>query len=88
MSEIQKNINRTGVNNPMFGLIGENHHLFELSYSIASKAKMSEAKETTIFIYDTQSLLLNTFNSANKAAEIFNYSHTTILRNANNNKLF
>ncbi len=51
MSEIQKNINRTGVNNPMFELTGENNHLFGLSHSIASKAKMSEAKGTTIFIY-------------------------------------
>lgn len=40
-----------------------------------------------LFLY-TQSSLLNTFNSANKAAEFFNCSHTTILRNANNKKLF
>lgn len=88
MSEIQKSINRTSVNNPMFVLTGENHHLFELSYSIASKAKISEAKGTIIFVYDIQSSLVNTFNYVNKATEFFNCFHTTILRNANNNKLF
>ena len=86
MSKIQKSINRTDVNNPMFGLTGENHHLFGLLHSIASRVKINEAKGTTIFVYDTQSSLVNTFNSANKAAKFFNCSHTTILKNAN--KLF
>ena len=72
----------------MFGLTGENHHLFGLSYSIAFRAKISETKGTIIFVYDTQSSLVNTFNSTNKAAEFFNCSYTTIFKNANNNKLF
>jgi group I intron endonuclease len=88
MNEIQKSINRTGVNNPMFRLTDENHHLFGLSHCIASRAKINEAKETTIFVYDTQSSLVNIFNSANKVAKFFNCFHTTILKNANNNKLF
>lgn len=88
MSEIQKSINRTGVNNPMYGKIGDSHPTFGLSHSIASRAKISFAKGTIIYVYDTQSLLVNTFYSANKAAEFFNCSHTTILRYAKNNKLF
>lgn len=88
MSEVQKNIDRTGVKNPMHGRIGDLHPTFGLSHSIASKAKISEAKGTTIFVYDSEGSLVNTFNSANKAAEHFNCSHTTIIRNAKNNKLF
>lgn len=87
MSEIQKSIDRTGIKNPMYWKIVSSHPTFGLSHSIASRTKISETKGTTIFIYDSKGLLENTFSSANKAAEHLNCSHTTILRNVNNNKL-
>lgn len=88
MSAIQRNINRTGENNPMYGKVGNAHPTFGLSHSIASKLKISEAKGTNIFVFNSEGLLINTFPSAFKAGLFFKCSHTTILRNAKTNKLF
>jgi group I intron endonuclease len=88
MSEIQRNIDRTGEENPMYGKTGDNHPRFGKSHSTVSRTKISETKGTIIYVYDSEGLLVNSFSSANKASEEFNCSHTTIIRNAKNNKLF
>jgi group I intron endonuclease len=88
MSEIQKNIDRTAMNNPMYGRIGDDHPRFGKSHSIDSRTKISEAKGMTIYVYNSEGSLVNSFSSANIASKEFNCSHTTIIRNAKNNKLF
>ena len=55
---------------------------------IETLAKISAIKGTAVYVYDTQSTLVNTFYSANKAAEYFDCSHPTIIKYAKNNKLF
>ena len=60
-------------------MLGETH-------SVGTLAKISAIKGTAV--YDTQSTLVNTFYSANKAAEYFDCSHPTIIKYAKNNKLF
>jgi hypothetical protein len=42
----------------------------------------------TIFVYDTQGSLVNSFSSARKAAEHFKSSHPTIVRYVKNGQLF
>lgn len=42
----------------------------------------------TIYVYDTQSTLVNTFSSARKAAEYFNVNKGTILSYSKNGKIF
>jgi group I intron endonuclease len=70
----------SGENNPR-GMLGKNH-------SPETLAKISAAKGTMIYVYDSQGTLVNTFSSANKAAENFDCSHPTIVKYAKNNKLF
>lgn len=41
----------------------------------------------TIYVYDTQSTLVNTFTSTREAALHFNCSHITIARHLKNGKL-
>lgn len=43
ISKAQKSIDRTGENHPMFGITGENHHLFGKRHSAESISKMSKA---------------------------------------------
>lgn len=69
-----------GDKNPR-GMLGKTH-------STETLAKISAVKGTTIYVYDTQGTLVNTFSSANKAAEHFNSSHPTIAKYAKNNNLF
>jgi group I intron endonuclease len=88
MSEIQRNIDRTAMNNPMYGKIGDNHPRFGKSHTIDSRTKISETKGTIIYVYNSEGSLVNSFSSANKASEEFKCSHTTIIRNAKNGKLF
>jgi hypothetical protein len=53
----------SSVNNPMFGR----------THSTETLAKMSSAQGTAIYVYSPdKSTLINTFSSANKAAEFFN----------------
>src|SRR5690606_31581361 len=92
-----------GENHPMFGnthsaqtkakiseaKLGENHPMFGKSHSAESILKLSIANGGgTIYIYDTQGLLVNSFSSARKTAEYFNCNHKTIMRYVRNNKLF
>jgi len=59
----------TGENYPMFGKIGENLPFFGKIHSEGTKAKMSVANGSIIYVYDKESTLINTFNSARKAAK-------------------
>jgi group I intron endonuclease len=77
----------SGKNNPMFGrkhsegtlaLMSEafssvNNPMFGRTHSTETLAKMSSAQGTAIYVYSPdKSTLINTFSSANKAAEFFN----------------
>lgn len=42
------------------------------------KTKISVANGSTIYLYDSDGFLVNTFSPARKAAEFFNCSHLTI----------
>jgi group I intron endonuclease len=57
-------------------------------HSSDTLAKISAARGTAIYIYDSNSFLVNTFTSATLAGKFFKCSKTTILRYANNDKLF
>jgi len=92
----------TGENHPLFGKshtpetilkmseakIGNNHPLFGKNHTTLSKAKMSSAKGTPIYVYVIQGTLVNTFSSARKAAEYFNCNHKIILKHAKKGLLF
>jgi len=81
MSKAQKSIDRTGQKNPR-GMLGRIHTSDTL-------AKMSIAKGVgTIFVYDTQGSLVNTFISARKAAVFFNTNHQIIMRYVRNGGIF
>jgi group I intron endonuclease len=80
MRKMQESIDKSGENNPMFGKIR--------IHSTETKVKISVIQGTSIFVYDSNGLLVNTFNSARKAAEYFGSNHQIILRYARNNKLF
>lgn len=67
----------SGENNPMFGI--------SLLHTAETKAKMSVAKGTSIYVYSSdKSTLINTFTSARKASEYFNCAHTTIIKHVRN----
>lgn len=73
----------------MFGKTGELHPMFGISPSAETLTKMSIAKGGgTIYAYDLQGKLLNSFSSARKAAEYFNCHHPVIMRYVKNGKLF
>jgi len=57
-------------------------------HSSDTLAKISAARGTAIYVYDSNSFLVNTFTSATLAGKFFKCSKTTILRYANNGKLF
>lgn len=68
---------------------GENHPLFGKTHSAETKAKMSKAKGGgTIYVYDSQGTLVNSFSSARNAADYFNCDHKTIMKYVNNEKIF
>ena len=77
---MQENINKSGKNNPMYGKLR--------IHSTETKAKISVTQGTATFVYDPNGLLVNTFNSARKAAKHFGSNHQIILRLVKNNKLF
>ena len=98
LSEIKK-----GQNNPMFGknvteIVEKNHEansgqnhpmLHGKQHRVDTIVKMSIAKGgSIIYVYDTQSILVNSFSSARKAAEYFNVNKGTILSYSKNGKLF
>ena len=68
---------------------GENHPLFGKTHSAETTAKMSKAKGGgTIYVYDSQGTLVNSFSSARNAADYFNCDHKTIIRYVRNEKIF
>ena len=94
---------KIGENNPMFGFIhsAESKAKMKKPRSEETKAKMKKPKteETktrmsiakgggTIYIYDTNNSLVNTFNSTRKATEFTNCSHVTITKYIKSGKLF
>lgn len=80
---------KSGENNPMYGKLGENHPMHGKTHSTKTKAKMSLARGTTVYVYNSdKSTLVNSFPSAKKAAEFFNCSHSTILRYISNGLIF
>jgi len=70
----------SGENNPMFGKT--------FTHSAVTKAKISTAKGTAIYVYDSNGLLEKSFTSANKAALYFLVSKDTILKYARNGIIF
>jgi len=53
-----------------------------------TKARMSAAKGTTIYIYDAQGILVNSFCSGKETARYLECSYMTIYRYVDKNKLF
>lgn len=79
MNKVQKKVDRTGGNNPMYG----KHHCS------GTIAKMSIVKgRGTIYIYDIHGSLIDSFSSARKAAEFFNTNHQAIMRYIRNGEIF
>ena len=68
--------------------IGENHPNFGKFLSAETKTKISASQGTTIFVYDSQGSLVNSFTSARKAALHFDVSKNTILKYAQNGQIF
>jgi hypothetical protein len=90
MSEVRK-----GDKHPLFGkfhsdetraLMSESHK--GKSHSADTKAKMSAAQGTVIFVYDLEGTLVNKYSSARKAAINFDSSGSTILKYASSGKVF
>jgi group I intron endonuclease len=68
---------------------GEDNPNFEKNLSTETIVKMSVAKGGgTIFVYDTNGSLVNSFCSTRKAAEFFNCTHPTIKKHYSNGKLY
>lgn len=86
----------SGENNPMFGKSHSVETLAKMSSahkgktkSAITKAKMSAAKGTTIYVYDAHGgILINSFSSGKEAAKYFGCSYMTIYRYTDKNKLF
>lgn len=61
--------------------LGKNHPLYGKNHSLDTLKKMSIAKGTPIFVYNSDGItLVNTFTSSKKASEFFNCSDHTIKR--------
>lgn len=87
ISEARKGQKRSEETNAKFK--GENNIMYGRNHLTESKLKMSMAKGTTIYVYTLdKSNLINTFPSANKAAEYFNCSIQTILNYSISDKVF
>jgi len=67
---------------------GENHPMFGKAHSIETLTKMSAVQGTTIFVYDSNGSLVNTFTSARKAGIFFKCSPTTIKKYTITEQLF
>jgi len=86
---------RVGENNPFYGQTHSPETLKKLIEanlgkvkSKETKEKMSEAKGSIIYVYDTQGILIYTFSSARNAAENLNSHHQTIIRYTKSKKVF
>jgi len=76
---------KIGENHPFFGKThsaetkalmsltrsGENNVMYGRNHSVESKTKMSVAQGSTVFVYDSEGSLANTFSSIRKASEFF-----------------
>lgn len=81
MREAQSKIDRTGLKNSR-GMLGRKH-------SSETVSKQSIAKGGgTIYVYDSQGLLVNTFSSARKAAVFFSTNHQAIMAYVRNGGVF
>jgi group I intron endonuclease len=93
----------SGENHPLFGKLhfaetkakislankGMSNLMFSQSHSEKTKLALSIAKKGgTIFVYDTNGSLVNSFCSTRKAAEFFNCTHPTIKKHYSNGKLY
>lgn len=67
-----------GAKNPNFGKVP----------TAETIAKMSAAQGTTIFVYDSDGSLVNTFSSIRKAGKFFNCSPTTIKKYITTHQIF
>ena len=72
------NLAKIGEKNPNFGKV----------HSAESKVKMSAARGTAIYVYDSNNILVNNFLSARMAGVFFNTHSKTILRYVKNQKIF
>jgi group I intron endonuclease len=101
MSEAKKGesnpmFGRTGENHPFYGKIHSDETIAKLREANLDKPKTEETKLKmsiskgggTIFVYDSDSTLVNTFCSTREAAKFFNCSHTLIANYIKNGKLF
>lgn len=56
--------------------------------TVETKAKLSVANGTTIFVYDSEGYLVNSFSSERMAGIFFNCSYTTIKKYSASGQLF
>jgi group I intron endonuclease len=80
----------SGENHPLFGATGENHPRGFLGkiHTTETLTKISTSLGTTIYVYNSQGLLVYTFSSSRKAAKFFNCSDPTIMKYARNGEIF
>jgi len=70
-------------------LTGDKKPMFGKTHTIETVTKMSVTKGGgTIFVYNTNGSLVNSFCSARKAGEYFNCFHITIIGYVKNKKIF
>ncbi len=73
MSDIQKAVDRTGENNPMYGRIGENHPRFGIS-----KPEGAGRPDQKIEVFDLNTNESTTYDSIRAAARALNIQKATI----------
>lgn len=67
---------------------GDKHSLYGNTHSVETRRKMSKAKGTSIFVYNLDLQLIETFTSATMAAQYFKCSPHTIMKYARLEKFF
>jgi len=68
---------------------GENHPFFGKTHSAETISKISIARGGgTVYVYNTQGLLINCFSSARKAGLHFDVTFSTIFKYAQNGQIF
>src|SRR5574338_36657 len=80
----------SGENHPLFGVTGEYHPRGFLgkTHTPDTIAKIGASLGTTIYVYNSQGSLVNSFSSSRKAAKFFNCTDPTIMKYARNGELF
>lgn len=89
MSFVQRSIDRTGENNPMFGKTGESNPFYGKTHSAETLTKMSKK----VFVYSLDSvsnekILFKSFNNITEAAKFFDCNKRTLFNYIDNNKLY